>query len=490
MRNRAKRAGAKSAAIIAESTENKNSTQSRYINAFFNAAKISIKSLDELRKVAVNVGAVAAFVIVVTLGFFEYRRAPEIIIEPFVLPKVLLDLGYTGQMPAYRVADEIEKMTAVTSRPQAFLTSGSSGSSQALATEIGSLKIPETGISIQSLLQSLRLFFGREEIKIIGNFVCGTLPCALDSLFLRLSIKNGDKHRYKKLDAFDPKTIDAYYREAAKQILLEINPHVVAQYLTTSKDSEQEGVNLALRLIAENHPDKIWAHNVIGSYYVDQQNYSVAKFHFDKAIEIDKNFVPAYINIGTIYDALVENCIKDDPEQAKAFAKKSIEHYEYSAKTKDLMFQTRYVSIAINNWARTLSLIGETDQALEKLEEQVSPTGGIDKRYLSRMGYLLNQKKDYKRADYFLTLAKSEEPNNYAILYNAGLVKMALHEYHSAADNFENAAKQRPKIRAVYVRWADALEKDGQSQKATEVMEKAPSMVQEPNSRHRECKAP
>jgi hypothetical protein len=132
-----------------------------------------LTSIEALRKLVGNIGTIA----LIAIGAMLIGKAAlvsENIIEPIIIPDELAKKGYTREIIAMRIIDEIKKIT------HAEKTSRGLAAFSAIESDHPCPKIdlPVVGMSPEGLLTSLHILIGRPDTKITGEI---TLPAYLPS---------------------------------------------------------------------------------------------------------------------------------------------------------------------------------------------------------------------------------------------------------------------------------------------------------------------
>jgi hypothetical protein len=123
------------------------------------------KSLDDLRKLAINVLVVAAIGLI---GFTVYRAYDErlAIVEPITIPKSLEEQqGYTGIIVARQLIDRVEHINATARTRVARVRVGQ----ESQFASLSSLQVPSSGLTLQTFVSLLRTVFGRQDERIGGE---------------------------------------------------------------------------------------------------------------------------------------------------------------------------------------------------------------------------------------------------------------------------------------------------------------------------------
>ena len=158
--------------------------------------------------------------------------------------------------------------------------------------------------------------------------------------------------------------------------------------------------------VAEEKKDKEGAkiHVQLASGYIRRGDYDVAKKKLFKAIELDKNYVPAYTTMAVLMTML------DDPTEAENYYLQALD-----LDPKDPQLHNNYGTFLCNN--------GKLTEAYEQFNKALR-----NQFYLTpetahaNMGYCLMQgdKPDYKLAEKHLRIALKKNPNMSSALLAMG----------------------------------------------------------------------
>jgi tetratricopeptide (TPR) repeat protein len=212
----------------------------------------------------------------------------QVVIESIQIPETLKSQGYSEQIIAHRLRDAIEEISASDTRKEKIIIAPNAAGAD--------IVIPEIGLSVASAIQFLRKFLNFSATTISGEFMCTANPCAQESVALRLRIIGGGSYTVD-LEPIAALRENEYFSKAAEELLLRIDPYVVASYYYTH-DTDR-ALQLARQLIRDDHKDKKWAYILLGLIYQDRSSYPQAIAQFRRAIDIDKDFAVGYLSLAT-----------------------------------------------------------------------------------------------------------------------------------------------------------------------------------------------
>lgn len=275
--------------------------------------------MSAVRSAIVNAALLCFAVALIVITVLELLESP-VVIEPLRLPEALNAVGYTEDVAAQRLTDAIAQIKAAAPTTK-------QGVEWLPASQRVDFEAPETGITLQNVVQVLRQALKLPETRIAGEFVCATPDCAPEGLALRLRVIR--RHAMKIIElppvgSEDGGQMDQYYRTAALQLLRELDPYLAAAYLydTDKTAAERE----ALRILGPTNAQRKWAMNLLGFIAADRKDYDTAIDWYQRAVAADKNFAFAYTNWGT---ALLAKALRDKDDsgvdRAIAMHKRAIE---------------------------------------------------------------------------------------------------------------------------------------------------------------------
>jgi tetratricopeptide (TPR) repeat protein len=445
------------------------------------AATSAGQGIDRTKSLAVSLAIVVAFMVALLIAYKEIGREEELTIEPFAVPKQLTDLGYSGEIAAYRVVEQISNIVkqAKTGR-RASLALMQSRTEPAESESVGlttsnsalALKVPDSDVTIGSIVQSLRHYFSKDGTRVTGSFRCEPAPCKSDGILLRLTVRQGGGYHYIDCGKLpiDSAAATAYYEKAAESILSYLDPYVLGLYLINKNEGEG-GLAIMYKLIATNHKDKMWAHNALGLSFYANHDYDSAVFHYKEALAINRNFVPPYINAGNIYKRNAEAC-KTDPGLAAKYYRLATEAYKIAMAKADRLEQSAYKSTALGNLGRTANERGDVQAAkgfyTEALQTQEPSIDDI-----ISVGNIYYRQHSWIEAAHYYRMATALEPDNYSGNYSLGLVYLVQKDYRNAAQFFGRATQKQADSKTAFEHLASALRNSGDEEAARKAEQQA-----------------
>jgi tetratricopeptide (TPR) repeat protein len=200
-----------------------------------------------------------------------------ITIEPLSTPKVMVDNGYTPEVAAAHF-----RAALVSALIAAQLSGGRLGPQLALRGEQPDVVVPSTGISAQTIANSIRKFLPISQAPIIS----GEFTVTDNRLWLRL--RSGGRDIYSSERGVNPERVRQLMDDAAPAVLYEVWPIYLA--FTSYRRNPVLALEVADRVIetaARSSQDVRTAYVLKGLIYVDQKRYRRALDSFNSALQLE-----------------------------------------------------------------------------------------------------------------------------------------------------------------------------------------------------------
>lgn len=329
-----------------------------------------------LRTTFVNIGFFAALLLMIPAVASQFS-GNAVVIDPIAVPKALAARGLTPDVAANRLWDGLQSFAETASIARATIIAVPD-------SQLVEFSLPDTGISIDSILLQLRQFFGQHETRIAGEIVCETADCAPAGQRLRLRVIRGTSE-VVDLPPIGEKAEADYFHDAAAGIFDVLDPFVsiAARALT----DPQSAATRARRLALSGHPDAKWAHNLLGDIARKAGDQPAAIADYQAALALDPTFSLARINLAralaaagdfTAADQSIADVATRDPRAdglAEAQAEialtrndreQAIVHYRQAAALDpldpDLLARLGELELELD---RTAEAIGHLEEALD-----------------------------------------------------------------------------------------------------------------------------
>ncbi len=239
-----------------------------------------------LRTVLLNFAFVAAFLVIVPVIVSQFWRN-EVMIMPVPVPAALADVGLTPEVAANRIWDGIRDATLRANTSKATVTA----LPDAQRIEFS---LPESGFSMESLIQQTRAFFHAYQTRISGEFTCSDPACDPKGMRLRLRVLR-ETSKLIDLPPIGDTPLRDYFTAAGVQVLTVLDPFVA---IASIADTEpQRAMVLAQNLIRQHHPDAKWAHVLIGIMKDGDTESDASIAEFREALKLDPDFFIARRNL-------------------------------------------------------------------------------------------------------------------------------------------------------------------------------------------------
>ena len=383
------------------------------------------KSLDDLRKLAINVLVVAAIGLI---GFTVYRAYDErlAIIEPITIPKSLEEQqGYTSIIVARQLIDRVEHINATARTRVARVRVGQ----ESQFASLSSLQVPSSGLTLQTFVSLLRTVFRRQDERIGGEITIkqSDEPSSrtVYQLLLRFDIDRDTNYRsgrptesqrfVKVIES--PKLTDLIER-SAQVIVKSTAPDVLASYLYGARNWKDLD-KLLDQLVESSKPSvKRGAATLRGMRLLETCDLNGALAFLKTAVDLDPDSTFARVKYG---DALVK---ANRPDEA-------IKEFEHAIELKP-------GPLAYSSWAKALVRQGKLDGALKLLEE-AQILVGKDPRIYRTWGDILSERRMYKAAADRYRIAVALDPKSWTAYDHWGTALLADGDLDGAIEKFRLA---------------------------------------------------
>jgi tetratricopeptide (TPR) repeat protein len=241
-----------------------------------------------LRSVLLNFAFVGAFLILVPVIVSQFWR-DEVLIDRMPVPEALAAMGLTPDVAANRLWDGIRDATTRAK------TSKSTVTALPDAQRI-EFTLPESGFSMESLIQQTRAFFHAYQTRINGEFTCSDPACDPKGMKLRLRVMR-DGAKLIDLPPIGDTPLRDYFTAAGVQVLSVLDPFVAIASI--SETEPLRASVLARNLIRQKHPDAKWAHVLIGIMKDEPEELEASINEFREALKLDPDFFIARRNLAS-----------------------------------------------------------------------------------------------------------------------------------------------------------------------------------------------
>ena len=425
---------------------------------FLQALTVARKGGTEL----VVLGAIVALVVVTWEATFESL----IVVEPISIPKSLEAEGYTSTIIAQRLIDEVQAIGDASGSKKKRTAIGSESAFAALST----IQVPAAGFSFRSLIATLRDLFNVPESRIGGEVLIKHKADGIGPMRYVLMLRlDGSEGRYVRM--IDEEDIDKTIISAAHVVVERVDPSILAAYFFKF-DKWEATEEMAERVSMTTDKDTAkWAVIIRGDLRVKTGQYDEAISFYRQAIELDRQFVVAYVNwanalvlkreYAVAVDKL-ETALKIDPHFSRAHviwgdALNEQKHYDEAIdQYQEASRLDPRDELPLVNWAYVLNTKREFSKALDKCHEAVVANPMEPSPY-NVCGIIYTNISDLKSATLMFQKAIEVKPDFAGAQKNWGDVLKAMQNYEGAIEKYSKACNSQPTYADAKVAWAEAL---------------------------------
>lgn len=415
-------------------------------------------TLERLTTIVLKLGTLL-LVCFFLIFFLRLFRDQGYVIQSVSVPKQLMEQGYTGEVVALRIQDELAalKELAVTVRVDSLQLKGDQQDID--------LSVLGVGLSLRTLAFQLREALGREnktvrgEITRIGDrFEAQVRMTGYNKIDAAADVENGNESA----------ALQSLFRQIAEGVLYETDPYRLA--LVQRTEGRYAEAVATIRYYLKTREDEAhWAYLCWGSLLRTQGDEQGAVDKFNRAIALKPDFSLPYVNLAWAYNALdqplesiqaMKKVIELEPEDIwrrnnlawlyyqNDFPEKADSIYENTLTTIDLDSETKADFAA--NWAEMKFNDDDIPAAKKIIDEYVEVSSENVFSYIIR-GMVAFAENDTLLAMEHLSDAFELDPSHQAAINsNIGFNKMlGQHEqivhYYRQADwsNINDGAKMR-----------------------------------------------
>lgn len=402
-----------------------------------------------LRTVLLNFAFLAAFLVLMPVIVSQFWRN-EVLIDKIPVPEALGNLGLTPDVAASRLWDGLRDATA------------QAGTSKESLVAIPNSKrvqfsLPESGFSMESLIQQTRQFFNAYQTRITGEFTCSDPVCEPAGIKLRLRVLR-NRTDVIDLPPLGETPLRDYFTNAAIQVLSVLDPFVAIAAI--SEHQSVRATVLARNLIRQHHPDAKWAHNLIGimKRVAGEQDAAIAEF--GAALALDPDFFIARRNLAA---RLVETGDLDGARR------------EY-----EIMERVRPGDVEVLAGEAELAFAEKRPADAEALLLQAAALDPKDPFYLSRIGDIAVSTGDREKAETFLKKALQLDPSYVPALAALGQLYIDANDLGAAEPVYADYAEYAPEDAEAQSIYGQMLRLSGDAEGALAQFDK--SLAIQPNN--------
>lgn len=248
-----------------------------------------------LRSLVASIVVITVSIALITI-LYRQLSSSAIIVEPIRVPDELAKSGYTSEILAQRLMDNMFaiQQQAATKKEGAQVTP---------EWQRFDMEVPGSGITIGTIGNVLRESLGIQEQKITGEVISSN-----SGLQLRLRLLG--TRQFSDSVSQESDEVETLLKASAEQAVQLIEPFMYASYLYANGQTDELNKALDYCQVHCSDEDNKWAHNLRGVLQADKKNWDGAIKGYQSALEVDPRFAIAYHNWAL---ALLE---KDQPTMA------------------------------------------------------------------------------------------------------------------------------------------------------------------------------
>ncbi|HTT47624.1 MAG TPA: tetratricopeptide repeat protein [Pseudolabrys sp.] len=438
-----------------------------------------VRSMTALRNFFLNTVVIATTVVLLWLTVMTiFKRS--VIIEPIAVPPVLKDRGYTGEVAAQRIIDEISEIErssqTLWSRTQVSVfdigrmlnvaTPGlrNNAENPVPGTQITvwdsnhslpKVELPGAGISLDSLVSSIREILGIEDTRITGEITVVPSPPASPEaapsnstgghqapaqFIMRVRISTRGAVYPSKAKTVDATGVVHFLTEANKGKVISAETLAVATR-PNEPTAKVDAIfpNVALQIVEQLDP------YIAALYFKQNNNISDAQRMIDFCLtNSDHTLIPWALNL------------RASIAREAGLFDEAIEQFEWIDQHYPDFTLSRY------NLALALRQKGEQDtansaqlfsDALAAATEGISKDQDLRRRAIgyNDIGTILEASERYEEALAQFEKSAEADPDYSLAFYNAGRMHRQRKEFDAAVDKFMMAARLDPKYAWTYI---------------------------------------
>lgn len=397
-------------------------------------------------------------ILILFMIFFGYRELSIdlVLIEPFEVPQLLEEQGYSGRVFAEKLIDRINHIRFISQIQMEKLKMMPVWSEQQVE-----LEIPGQGISLSSIVQFIKRHLRHEPIYVVGEVVLQN-----DQIIVTVRIRGKPEITVPgKLEE-----IESISLQAAEHIYKYVYPYILASYLY--EVDRKKSIEI-IRYILSNEPrdDDSKALNLWGILLENEGDLDGAIKKYKESIEVDPKRSNVYVNWGMLLmnqgyygDAVAKykDAINHDPKNYEAYINWGVSlmrqgnYTEANSKLRKALKMKPRNEYAKVNLAEILVNEESYEDAIALCEEIIEINPEFWAAYYSWGRALANQ-GDIKSAIDKYGEAIELEPNRALTYEFLGMALRNNGNYDEAISKFKRGTEVNPSRLSCYKEWAYTL---------------------------------
>lgn len=253
-------------------------------------------------------------------------------------------------------------------------------------------------------------------------------------------------------------TVDRYVRPSWFTIFFCSALIASGSYWTYQRNATWKDAITLWQDCLDKTPRKARPHLSLGAAYAAQENFDKAMIHYQRALEIEPDFVEAYNNIGNLRlkegllaqaEQLYRKVLKKRPVHVKAHFNIALALHRQDKPNDALYYLKKLVQID-HGFTEAHLLIGDIygeqeniHQAIKYYKEALKISPGLTNAYNS-IGKLYAKGNELEKAEFYFKAALKKDPSNSDAMVNIGKILQDKAETPSALSMYQQAIAADP----------------------------------------------
>lgn len=247
---------------------------------------------NALKSAVLNIAGVSLGLLVLIV-FWRAVTTPSVNVSEISVPKTLVDQGYNPDQMAEILKDDMLNVIrdARSEKKAAVIMT---------KFEVKDITVPGFTISLEGIEDALRHFISFAPYWEVSGEIASK-GAKGDKYGMHLRIWDGKDSRYYDEDSEEGKPLPELMKEAAKAVIGQIDPYLLAASFTdTDIDKAEEMANAMANKYPSSANDLFWAHILLGYIYAQKHSINRAVFEDRQALSI--NPYPAIVHANLCSD--------------------------------------------------------------------------------------------------------------------------------------------------------------------------------------------
>jgi tetratricopeptide (TPR) repeat protein len=377
--------------------------------------KIAGLWLKGLRMLAVDLAGIAGVVVLVAFVWREATRE-TVHIDPIGVPPSLAEDGFTGEVLAQRLMDQIIEIQAKASTTMPKRKIG-------VAFLQTDFVVPGVGFSVGTAAGFVGEMLGTRRTRVRGEFT------RQDDLYV-LTLRVDGREAIARTDPVARKDLDKALKSGAEKIVRVSEPYVLASYYyDVDKTLALAEADEIIKNGGDDVESVVRSYNLRGLIFADRKQVEEAIGNYRTAIEIDPEFSLSYGNLAAAFE--------DSKRIDEALA------------VYRTLVTIEQSPAAYNNLARLLVEKNEVDEAIEYYRKAIALDQSIAILH-SNLGEAFRRRKELDDAMTSLLTAIKRDAKYAPAYFNLALVYRDKNEIEQAIAYLHQSIAADPKLAVVH----------------------------------------